>query len=188
MTLKWPWTWLWVPCTTNETKTSCRWQTCATLCVTTNVLQTSNVDAQCDKLATELRWQRFASKFANLQLPHLHLTYPICIWRLRWGWPRMSFAEIFSVRKLASIWAIVWHCLRDPTFSRFSRTPTCDGRTNRQTNTRRHLISALASVGRVKICYYEMSGLRIWFVICPSPAATEKKRLAATDSVLSPRW
>ena len=24
-----------------------------------------------------------------------------------------------------------WCCLRDPTFSRFSRTPTCDGRTDR---------------------------------------------------------
>ena len=173
MTLKWPWTWLWVPCTTNETKTSCRWQTCATLCVTTNVLQTSNVDAQCDKLATELRWQRFASKVANFQLPHLHLAYTphaddasVGVWVTPF-----EFSRDFRHQ---SPWPIVWRCLRDPTFSRFSRTPTCDGRTNRQTNTRRHLISALASVGRVKICYYEMSGLRIWFVICPSPAATEK--------------
>jgi len=35
------------------------------------VLQTNKVDAQCDKLATELSWQRFASKVANLQLPFL---------------------------------------------------------------------------------------------------------------------
>jgi len=35
----------------------------------------NNVDAQCDKLAIELSWQRFASKVAKLQLPHLHLTY-----------------------------------------------------------------------------------------------------------------
>jgi len=27
------------------------------------------------------------------------------------------------------------HSLRDPTFSRFSRTPTCDWQTDRQTNT-----------------------------------------------------
>ena len=27
-----------------------------------------------------------------------------------------------------SLWAIVWCCLCDPTFSRFSRTPTCDDR------------------------------------------------------------
>jgi len=35
----------------------------------------------------------------------------------------------------------VWRCLRDPTFSRFSRTPTCDrqARTDRQTDTRRQL-------------------------------------------------
>ena len=27
------------------------------------------------------------------------LTYSTCIWCLRWGWPRLSFGEIFSVRK-----------------------------------------------------------------------------------------
>jgi len=32
------------------------------------------VDAQCDKLVTKLIWQRFASKVASFQLPHLHLT------------------------------------------------------------------------------------------------------------------
>jgi len=26
-------------------------------------------------------------------------TYPTCIWRLCWGWPRLSFAEIFGVGK-----------------------------------------------------------------------------------------
>jgi len=34
-------------------------------------------------------------------------------------------------------WDIVWRCLRDPTFSRFSRTPTCDRQTDRQTATHR---------------------------------------------------
>jgi len=52
-------------------------------CITANVLKIHIVNAQCDKLATELRQQRFASKVANFQLPHLH--FPICIWRLRWG-------------------------------------------------------------------------------------------------------
>ena len=28
----------------------------------------------------------------------------------------------------------VWRCYRDPTFSRFSRTPTCDRQTDRQTH------------------------------------------------------
>jgi len=39
-----------------------------------------------------------------------------------------------SLRSLASEnlspWAIVCCCLRDPTFSRFRRTPTCDGQTH----------------------------------------------------------
>jgi len=30
------------------------------------------------------------------------LTYSTCVWRLRWGWLRLSFAEIFDVRKLES--------------------------------------------------------------------------------------
>ena len=74
-------------------------KTRATCCIRASVLQTNNVDAQCDKLATKLSWQCFALEVANLQLPHLHLTYPTCIWRLHWGWPHLSFAEIFSTRK-----------------------------------------------------------------------------------------
>jgi len=56
-------------------------------CIMMNVLQTNKVDAQCDRHATELSWQRFASKVTSCQLPHLHLTYPTCIWCLCWGWP-----------------------------------------------------------------------------------------------------
>jgi len=37
-----------------------------------NVQQKNKVDAQYDKLATELSWQRFASKVTNVELPHLH--------------------------------------------------------------------------------------------------------------------
>jgi len=62
-------------------------------------VQTNKVDAQCDKLATELSRQCFALKVANLHLTHLHLTYPTCIWRLRWRWPHLSFAELFGIRK-----------------------------------------------------------------------------------------
>jgi len=82
------------------------------------------------------------------QLPHLHLTYATYIWHLRWRWTRLTFAEIFGVIKLES-WAIVWRCLRDPMFSRFSRTPTCDRRTDGPTDTWRQLIPALASVAMV---------------------------------------
>ena len=61
----------------------------------------NKVDAQCDKHATELSWQRFASKVANVQLPHLHLTYTSPAFGVRpiaWGdpvWvlPRFSSAE-----------------------------------------------------------------------------------------------
>ena len=66
-------------------------------CIMTNVLQANKIDAQCGKLAMELSWQCFASKVANFQLPHLHLTYSTCIWRFY-----LSFAEIFSVKKLES--------------------------------------------------------------------------------------
>ena len=61
------------------------------------------VNAECDKLATEISWQRYASSVANFKLSQLHLTYPTCIWHLRWGWPHLSFAEIFDVRKLESL-------------------------------------------------------------------------------------
>ena len=44
-----------------------------------------------------------------------------------------NFAEIFGVRKL-SPWAIVWRCLRDPTFNRFDIVAACDGQTDRQTD------------------------------------------------------
>jgi len=59
-------------------------------------LQTNKVDAQCDKLATELRWQRFASKMANFQLPHRHLTYPTCP---RWGDSVCFFCRDFRRQK-----------------------------------------------------------------------------------------
>jgi len=68
----------------NRTSISCRWRTRATRCITSNVLQTK-VDAQFDKLATELSWQRLRrSTFSSyselfvesrpiLTYPHLHL-------------------------------------------------------------------------------------------------------------------
>jgi len=119
-----------------STRISCRWQTRATRSIMAKVMQTNNVNAQCDKLATELSWQRFSSKVANFQPQHLHLTYLTCIWHFRWGWSLLNF--------------VVWRCLHDPTFSHFSRTPTWDRRTDGQTDTRRQLIPVLASVTRVK--------------------------------------
>jgi len=99
-------------CAPKLTRISYRWQTHTTYCITANVLQTNKVDAQCDKLATELSWQRFVSKVASFHLPHLHLTYPACIWRLCRGWPHLSCAEIFVVRKLKFLGEIVCVILR----------------------------------------------------------------------------
>jgi len=62
----------------------------------------------------------------------------------------MSFAKIFGIRKLQS-WAIVWHCLRDPMFSRFRKTLICDGQTDKWTDTWQQLINAPDSVAWVKI-------------------------------------
>jgi len=42
----------------------------------------------------------------------------------------LNFADIFGVRKLESL-GYGMACLRDPTFSRFSTTPTCDRQTDR---------------------------------------------------------
>jgi len=114
---------------------SCRWGTRLMRCITATVLQTK-VDAQGDKLATELRvsWQPLRrstfSSYSELFIqsrpfqPILHR--PTCIWRLRWEWARLRFAQIFGVKKLESLGYIVWHRLRDPTFGRFNRTPICD--------------------------------------------------------------
>jgi len=81
-----------------------------------------------------------------MQLPHLHLISRTCIWCLRWGW-RFEFCQDFWHQKM-SPWAIVCCCLCDPAFSRFSRTPTCDRRMERQTSWQ--LIPALANVAQVK--------------------------------------
>ena len=64
-------------------------------------------------------------------------TYPTCIWRPSWGWPRSNFENIFGSRNW-SPWAIVRRCLRVPMFSHFSRTPTRDRHTHRQTHRQTH--------------------------------------------------
>jgi len=70
---------------TMETQNTRIRQTRVTHCITVNALQTRWTLS--DKLAIELCGQRIAPKVVNLQLPHLHLTYPTCILRLRWGDP-----------------------------------------------------------------------------------------------------
>jgi len=66
------------------------------------------------------------SKVADFDPPHLHLASV-------YGLPWQNFQEIFGVKKTRFPWAIVWFCLCDPMFSRFSRTPTCDRQTDTDT-------------------------------------------------------
>jgi len=107
---------------------SCRWQTHATHCITVNVLQTNQVDAQCDKLATKLSWEWFASDVTNLQLPHLHLAPPL-------GWPRLSYCRDFRHQK-TSAEAILLCCLCDLDLAVLVECwLVTDGRTNRHTMT-----------------------------------------------------
>jgi len=55
--------------------------------------------------------------------PHLHLTPPQGVIPVEFRW------DLWHPKNWIP-WAIVWCCLRDPTFSRFSRAPTCDRQTD----------------------------------------------------------
>jgi len=161
-----------------KTRISCRWQTRAKRCITASVLQTNKVDAQCDKLATKLSWKRFASKFAILQLPHLHLTYSTCIWRLGWS-DVFEFCRDFRRQKAMSPWrSVVCVILR----LAVSVEPSCDKRTDGQTDTRRQLIPAPASVARVMkaeaASLLEISSLRI--TVCCWPISRISRMCVAS--------
>jgi len=124
------------------------WRTRTIRCITANVLQRIKVDTQCDKLATKLSWQCFPSKVANFQPLHCP------IWHLRWGTSRLSYANIFGIKKLESPGYQV-ALFRRSTFSHFSRIPTCDRQMDGQTDTDtwRQLIPTLTSAARVKILF-----------------------------------
>ena len=80
------------------------------------------------------------------------LTHSTCIWRPRRGGviPVKFRRDLW--RQKTSPWAIVWCCLCDPTFSCFSRTPTCDRRADdrqtQQTNTGPWLVPRMHSIAR----------------------------------------
>ena len=103
------------------TTTCCRWQTRTTRCMKAKVLQTSSVQGKCDQLATELNWQRFASKVEYA------LAYSTCIERPVNG-GRFEFCRDFRRQK--------------------TRVPGLV--TNKQTETGRQLMPALTSVTQVK--------------------------------------
>jgi len=52
------------------------------------------------------------------------------IWRPRWDALLESHQDLYSFYQKSC--AIVPRCLRYPAFNRFHKTPTCDGRTDRQ--------------------------------------------------------
>ena len=62
-------------------------------------------------------------KVDNFNLLHLRLA-PVL------GVTLFEFWQDLRLQKTKSRWAIMWHCLCDPTFSRFSRTPACDRQTH----------------------------------------------------------
>ena len=90
---------------------------------------------------------RFLSKVANFNPPHLHLSPP-------YGVIPFEFCRELWCQK-----TIVWHYLRDSTFSRFDSIPECDRHTHtdRQTDgltdTRPRHIPRLAQRCAVKITY-----------------------------------
>ena len=71
---------------------------------------------------------QFSATSPAFNLPHLYLAPPLRVTPFE-----LSFTAIFGNRKLEYL-AIVWRCLRDPTFGWISRRPTCDRRTDRQTD------------------------------------------------------
>ena len=94
--------------------------------------------------------ESYLSKVANFNIHHLHFAPPLRVTPFD-----IELCRDFRHQKTRiPAWAIVWRCLRDPTLSRFSRTPTCDRQTDRQTDgqadTRRQLIPSLARIARVK--------------------------------------
>jgi len=60
------------------------------------------------------------------------LTNPTSIWRPRWVWPYSNFTR-FLATETSSPQAVVWHCLRDPLFSRFDKNRAWQRHTYTQT-------------------------------------------------------
>ena len=70
----------------------------------------------------------FSSKVANFNPPHLHLS------PAKGVIPFEFRRELWCQKTGVTHGAIVWHYLRDPTFSHFDTIPECDRHTDRQTH------------------------------------------------------
>jgi len=66
-------------------------------------------------LATVKRRLTFSSYSAWFVKSRQFYLYDTCIWRLRWGWPHLSFDETFRTRKLESlsyhVALFAWSCV-----------------------------------------------------------------------------
>ena len=82
----------------------------------------------------------YLSKFANIDLPHLHLAP-------RWGDP-VRISKRFLVSESQSPQAIMRYCWRHPVSSRFSRTPICDRHRHRQTDRHKTMAYTAHSIDR----------------------------------------
>ena len=99
----------------STTRISCHWQTHTKRCITANMLQTSNVNAGCDKLATELSWQCFVS-VANFQLPAINKGY-IAYFSMCMREPGLFLLLVWNLTSSSCTWTLISYKTRE--FQRF---------------------------------------------------------------------
>ena len=67
------------------------------------------------------------------------------------GVTRLEICRDFWHQKTKSPWAIIWHCLCDPTFSHFDTVPACDRWTDKESHDDSIYCASVASRGKNKI-------------------------------------
>jgi len=108
------------------------------------------------------------------------LTYPTCIGRPRWGWPRWNFAEIFGIRLFSCVAILVEHRLVTDT--------------DRQTQDRSIYRASIASRGnknRVVICMticLVQNLCMVWPMPLPSQIPASLASLKPTVFTFHTRW
>jgi len=80
---------------------------------------------------TVLRYSKILVENRQFEPTQLYLVLPL-------GVTPLEFSQDLWHQKTKSPWAIVWHCLHDPTFSRFGTILACDKQTDKQTDRRTH--------------------------------------------------
>jgi len=104
-----------------------------------NVLLQTKVDAQCDKLETELNlqhlWQSTFSSYSKLFVESRQFWPTQPAFGASIGSDRFEFCPDLQQLKTRVPGLSCGICLRDPTFSRVSRTQTCVTQRDRHTTT-----------------------------------------------------